>query len=215
MAKKETWLNRNPGCFLLILVSRFSKWTKWHLVELMFFTHGPHGCWLTEVLYNTVICCWIFFWSEGFALMRSRRVFLEKKPMVAGLLRSHSNCWGPQTAGRLPGCNTSSCTGEIWMRSNDEESLWITVIYGTSTHLSQSFTAHNPFINWEALELLFSRLQEMAKGAGADGRGDTFGALARLVAEIFRHHPSPAKCAHENSRGVSCNIFRWHGWLMA
>lgn len=28
--------------------------------------------------------------------------------------------------------------------------------------------------------------QEMAKGAGADGRGDTFGALARLVAEIFR-----------------------------
>lgn len=28
--------------------------------------------------------------------------------------------------------------------------------------------------------------QEMAKGAGADGRGDTFGALARLVTEIFR-----------------------------
>lgn len=42
--------------------------------------------------------------------------------MVAGL-SCHSNCWGPQTAGRLPGCNTSSCTGEIWTRSNDEESL--------------------------------------------------------------------------------------------
>ena len=55
----------------------------------------------------------------------------------------------------------------------------------------------------------------MAKGAGADGRGDTFGALARLVAEIFRHHPSPAKSANENSRGVSCNIFSCLGRMMA
>ena len=94
-----------------------------------------------------------------------------------------------------------------------------------SAHVSQIFTIfHNlsqlinihklrSFVLVAAVFIAISRLQEMAKGAGADGRGDTFGALARLVAEIFRHHPSPAKCAHVKQQRSVLQYFPM-AWLI-